>query len=202
MQLLLDTHALVWWLAGDELLSQPAKTAIADEDNPIFVSAASVWEIATKHRLGKLPGVSVLLADFAAAIYSQGFVDLPISVGHAQAAGALPGPHRDPFDRMLIAQAMLENLTLVSNELVFDAYRRQADLVSAFFVSRDRRCVRIRRPRDLAADPDQAAAPKPRPGLLGFACNDGQCGHPRERGDPVLPPPRSTPGSGSPLARG
>jgi PIN domain nuclease of toxin-antitoxin system len=122
LQLLLDTHALLWWLAGDEQLSQPAKTAIADEDNPIFVSAASVWEIATKHRLGKLPGASVLVADFAAAIHSQGFVDLPISVGHAQAAGALPGPHRDPFDRMLIAQAMLDDLALVSNERDFEVY--------------------------------------------------------------------------------
>jgi PIN domain nuclease of toxin-antitoxin system len=122
LQLLLDTHALLWWLAGDEQLSHPAKTAIADEGNPIFVSAASVWEIATKHRLGKLPGASVLVADFAAAIHGQGFVDLPISLHHAQAAGALPGPHRDPFDRMLIAQAMLDDLALISNERAFDAY--------------------------------------------------------------------------------
>ena len=71
-----------------------------------------------KHRLGKLPGAS----DLTGAIQGQGFVELPITIRHGQAAGALPGPHRDPFDRMLIAQAMLDDLALVSNELAFDAY--------------------------------------------------------------------------------
>lgn len=122
MQLLLDTHALLWWLAGDEQLSPLARLAIADEANLIFISAASMWEIATKHRLGKLPGASILVADFEGVIAGQGFASLSINVRHAQTAGALPGPHRDPFDRMLIAQAMLENLALVSNELAFDAY--------------------------------------------------------------------------------
>ncbi len=122
MRLLLDTHALIWWLAGDEALSHPAREAIADEANSIFVGAASAWEIATKHRLGKLPGVSAIVADLDGAIAGQGFVGLPISLRHGQAAGALPGPHRDPFDRMLIAQAMLDGLVLVSNEQPFDAY--------------------------------------------------------------------------------
>ena len=122
MRLLLDTHAFLWWLAGDEALSDTARTAIADEGNEIFVSAASAWEITTKHRIGKLPGAAAIVADLDAVISSQGFIGLPIGVRHGQVAGALPGPHRDPFDRMLVAQAMLENLVLVSNEQAFDAY--------------------------------------------------------------------------------
>ncbi len=122
MQLLLDTHTFLWWLSGDDLLSAAAQTAIADEGNGIFISAASAWEITTKHRLGKLPGVAAIVADIGGAIVDQGFIGLPISLRHGQVAGALPGPHRDPFDRMLIAQAMLENLMLVSNEEPFDAY--------------------------------------------------------------------------------
>ncbi len=122
MRLLLDTHAFLWWLAGDEALSPAARAAIADEANGVFVSAASAWEIATKHRIGKLPGVAAVVADLDGAIADQGFEGLPIGVRHGQAAGVLPGPHRDPFDRMLIAQAMLENLVLVSNEQPFDAY--------------------------------------------------------------------------------
>ncbi len=122
MRLLLDTHVFLWWLAGDEALSPAARAAIADEANGVFVSAASAWEIATKHRIGKLPGVAAVIADLDGAIADQGFAALPIGVRHGQAAGALPGPHRDPFDRMLIAQAMLENLVLVSNEQPFDAY--------------------------------------------------------------------------------
>ncbi len=122
MRLLLDTHAFLWWLAGDEALSPAARAAIADEANGVFVSAASAWEIATKYRIGKLTGVAAVVADLDGAIANQGFEGLPIGVRHGQAAGALPGPHRDPFDRMLIAQAMLENLVLVSDEQPFDAY--------------------------------------------------------------------------------
>jgi PIN domain nuclease of toxin-antitoxin system len=122
VQLLLDTHAFLWWLAGDDALSAVAKSAMENEGNSIFVSAASAWEIATKHRIGKLRGVEAVVADLEKAIVDQGFVGLPISLRHGQVAGALPGPHRDPFDRMLIAQAMLENLVLVSNEEPFDAY--------------------------------------------------------------------------------
>ncbi|ARN81077.1 type II toxin-antitoxin system VapC family toxin [Methylocystis bryophila] len=122
MRLLLDTHAFLWWLAGDEQLSPSARAAIADAENEVFVSAASAWEIATKHRIGKLPAVAAIVADLHGVMSDQGFIGLSISVRHGQAAGALPGPHRDPFDRMLIAQAMLEGLALVSNELAFDAY--------------------------------------------------------------------------------
>lgn len=122
MRLLLDTHAFLWWLAGDDALSAAAKAAIADAGNEILVSAASTWEIATKYRIGKLPGVAAIIADLDRTISDQGFIGLPISLRHGQVAGTLPGPHRDPFDRMLIAQAMLENLVLVSNEQPFDAY--------------------------------------------------------------------------------
>ena len=120
--LLLDTHGLLWWLTDDPGLSTRAKVAISDEANTIYVSAASAWEITTKYRIGKLPGVAAIVADLDAVIGDQGFIALPISLRHGQAAGSLPGPHRDPFDRMLIAQAMLEGLTLVSNDQAFDIY--------------------------------------------------------------------------------
>jgi PIN domain nuclease of toxin-antitoxin system len=120
--LLLDTHTFLWWIAGDDSLSLTARAAIQDEQNAIFVSAASTWEISTKHRIGKLPDVSSIVADLDAVIIGQGFTPLPISTRHGQAAGSLPGPHKDPFDRMLIAQAMLNNMLLVSNELPFDTY--------------------------------------------------------------------------------
>jgi len=122
VRLLLDTHALIWWLLGDPALSRAARSAIADDDNEVIVSAASGWEISTKHRLGKLPGAANLAEDLGGAIASQGFGELPISLRHAQLAGKLPGDHRDPFDRMLVAQAILGGLTVVSNETVFDRW--------------------------------------------------------------------------------
>ena len=121
-RLLLDTHTFLWWLAGDRKLSPGARKTIGDDLGPIFVSAASVWEISTKHRSGKLPGASAIAGDLVGAIESQGFVGMAMTIEHAQAAGALPGPHRDPFDRMLIAQAMLEDLVLISNERAFEGY--------------------------------------------------------------------------------
>jgi PIN domain nuclease of toxin-antitoxin system len=122
LDLLLDTHAFLWWIAGDPALSLPARDAIALESNAVFVSAASSWKIATKFRIGKLPGVAAIVTDLAAVLDTQGFRSLPVSFIHGQAAGTLPGPHKDPFDRMLIAQAMAEGLVLVSNEDRFDAY--------------------------------------------------------------------------------
>lgn len=122
MRLLLDTHILLWWRAGDPTLSPTAITAIGDPANTIHVSAAIAWEITTKHRVGTLPGVAAIISDLDAVVAGQGFTSLPISLCHGQVAGALPGPHRDPFDRMLIAQAMLEGMVLVSNETAFDVY--------------------------------------------------------------------------------
>ena len=122
MRLLLDTHAFFWWLSGSRRLSLPARQAIGDEDNEVMVSAASAWEIATKHRIGKLPDADALALDIPGAIAGQNFEELPITVEHAVRAGSLPGPHRDPFDRMLIAQALSGNLVLVSIESLFDRY--------------------------------------------------------------------------------
>ena len=122
MRLLLDTHAFLWWLAGSERLSQPARQAIADEANDVLVSAASAWEIATKHRLGKLRGAEAIGLDVAGAIVGQGFEELAITVDDAGRAGGLPGPHRDPFDRVLIAQALARSLVLISIEELFDRY--------------------------------------------------------------------------------
>ena len=120
--LLLDTHALLWWLDGDAALSEPAREAIAAPARAVHVSAASAWEIATKHRLGKLPGATDVARDVAGVLRAQGFEALPVSVADAEAAGRLPGPHRDPFDRMLIAQAVARGWALVSNERIFDGY--------------------------------------------------------------------------------
>ena len=122
MRLLLDTHALLWWLDGDRRLSRKARTAIGAEINSVIVSAASAWEITTKARLGKLPGAIDVAADVAGCVAGQGFSTLDITILHAQRAGRLPGDHRDPFDRMLIAQAQIEDLALVSDERVFDRY--------------------------------------------------------------------------------
>lgn len=123
MRILLDTHALVWWLAGDERLSRPARNCLRTEANSIFVSAATAWEITTKHRLGKLPSATALVADISSELADQGFHELPVSVLHGQRAGALPGPHRDPFDRMLVAQCQTDGLTIVSSDRIFDTYR-------------------------------------------------------------------------------
>jgi PIN domain nuclease of toxin-antitoxin system len=122
LRLLLDTHALLWWLLGDETLSLAARRAIADQSNDVFVSAASAWEIATKHRIGKLPGAALVAADIARAVAGQGFVELSVTIHDGQIAGALPAIHKDPFDRMLIAQAVNQDLVLVSNEALFNAY--------------------------------------------------------------------------------
>ena len=122
MRLLLDTHTLLWWLDGDRRLSRRARTAIGDEENAVFVSAASAWELATKARLGKLPGAMDVATDVAGCLARQGFLELPISVLHAQRAGGLRIDHRDPFDRMLIAQAQMEDLPIVTNEVLFDGF--------------------------------------------------------------------------------
>lgn len=122
VRLLLDTHAFLWWLADSARLSQPARRAIADDANEVAVSAASAWEIATKVRIGKLPGAEALAHDIAGHIARQGFEELPIRVVDAERAGRLPGPHRDPFDRTLIAQALTCDLPVVSVDTMFDRY--------------------------------------------------------------------------------
>lgn len=122
MRLLLDTHALLWAFSNSPKLSTAARAAIADESNEKLLSAASVFEIATKHRLGKLPEFERIAADFPAILEDFELTPLPITTGHAARAGALSHPHGDPFDRLLIAQALAEGLTLVSNEKLFDEF--------------------------------------------------------------------------------
>jgi PIN domain nuclease of toxin-antitoxin system len=122
MRLLLDTHALLWWFTGDARLSLPARRAIDAEGADAHVSAASVWEITTKFRLGKLPVPQTLVANLEQMIDGEGFKALPITLRHGHLGGGLAGAHKDPFDRMLIAQAICENLALVSNESVFDSF--------------------------------------------------------------------------------
>ena len=120
---LLDTHALPWWLTDDARLGAAASEKIATSQT--FVSAASLWEIATKHRLGRLPEEDVLLRDAGRTLRREGFEPLSISHRHALLAGALDTPHPDPFDRMLIAQAMLDGLVLASSEERFDAIEHE-----------------------------------------------------------------------------
>ena len=122
MKALLDTHTLLWWLDGDEQLSATARDWIGVASHSVLVSVASAWEIATKVRIGKLPGAVEVAAQFHECLMAQGFKPLDISTEHALRAGSIPGPHRDPFDRMLIAQAQSLNVPLISNERIFDNY--------------------------------------------------------------------------------
>lgn len=122
LRFLLDTHALLWWLFDDPRLSSHAREILTDPSNEILVSSATAWEIATKHRLGKLGGVDVLVTDMAAWIRLAGFSDLPIQISHAQKAGSWPQRHRDPFDRMLAAQSALEDLPLLTQDPTFKSF--------------------------------------------------------------------------------
>jgi PIN domain nuclease of toxin-antitoxin system len=122
LRLLLDTHALLWWYSDDAALPKSCRKLIAQPQNSVFVSAASAWEIATKFRLGKLSSASDLVQDFGGYLDRERFQNLPVSYDHGVRAGMLPGPRQDPFDRMLIAQAEIEKLFIVSNEKIFDHY--------------------------------------------------------------------------------
>lgn len=115
MRLLLDTHAFLWWLKGSARLPSSVRATI-EAAEVVLVSAASAWEVTTKFRIGKLDEYAAVAADVAAAIARTGFEPLPISVAHAQLAGALKGAHRDPFDRMLAAQALLEAMPLITDD--------------------------------------------------------------------------------------
>lgn len=122
MRALLDTHALLWWLSDDPALTRTARNTIANTNNELIISAASAWEIATKVRLGRLPSGADLVSDFTGYVGREGFELLGISAEHGVRAGLLPGPHKDPFDRMLIAQAQAENMPIITNEAVFESY--------------------------------------------------------------------------------
>ncbi len=118
MILLLDAHALVWWLAGDPALTANARGAIAEPGNDVLVSAATVWELGIKRAIGKLN----LTIDLDGEIEAAGFIGIPVTLADAQAAAALPLRHRDPFDRMLIAQAGRLDAVVVSRDRAFADY--------------------------------------------------------------------------------
>lgn len=122
MRLLLDTHAFLWWVTDDPALSGPAREAIADDSNVIFVSAATAWEIATKHRLGKLGGAAGVFERFAELVAADGFSLMAVEAYHALKAGSYAVPHRDPFDRMLAAQSELEGVKLVTRDPAFEQF--------------------------------------------------------------------------------
>lgn len=117
MTLLLDTHAVLWWLASEEL-NEEVRERINDPEETVVVSAATVWEVAIKVASGKLEPPE----PFTTAVIEEGFDPLAISFDHAERAGSLPLHHGDPFDRLLIAQAQIEGLTLVTRDRAFDAY--------------------------------------------------------------------------------
>jgi PIN domain nuclease of toxin-antitoxin system len=117
-RLLLDTHVFLWWLADDPSLGSETRDAIADSRNVVYVSAATVWEIAIKKSLGKLEAPD----DMSSIIEAEGFEPLPIDAFHAEQAGQLPPHHRDPFDRMLIAQGQAEGLSIVTHDRNFARY--------------------------------------------------------------------------------
>ena len=119
MNLLLDTHALLWWLDDNPTLSAEARDAIADGRNLVFVSAVAIWEIRIKQALGKLQ----LPANFREVLDTQAFDELPLTVDHAHRLAELPPLHRDPFDRMLVAQAIAERLTIVTCDPDIARYR-------------------------------------------------------------------------------
>ena len=117
-RLLLDTHTFLWWLSGHRSLGSRAETLISDPENVVYVSAASIWEIAIKKGLGKLQAP----AGFDEIVETEGFEQLPVDLFHAEQAGALPAHHRDPFDRMLVAQAQAEGLTILSGDREISLY--------------------------------------------------------------------------------
>jgi PIN domain nuclease of toxin-antitoxin system len=122
MKLLLDTHTLFWWAFDAPELSRRARGLLADRANTLYVSSASAWEIATKHRVGRLPEAAVLVQDMPGWFLRAGLTELPITVAHAARAGSLPGSHRDPFDRMLAAQSLLERLPIVGCDKQLEAF--------------------------------------------------------------------------------
>ncbi len=119
LKILLDTHALIWWLFDEPKLCNIARTHISHPQNDIYVSSASAWEIATKYRIGKMPEAKELLQNYQEILQQAHFTELPITTKHALKAGSLQIEHRDPFDRMLMAQAELDNLAIITYDPAF-----------------------------------------------------------------------------------
>jgi PIN domain nuclease of toxin-antitoxin system len=122
LRYLLDTHTLIWWMTEDSHLPVSARRTISHRDNTSLVSAASAWEIATKVRLGRLPAAADLVQNFVADLEHHRIEILPVTAEDGIRAGLLPGPHKDPFDRMLISQALGENIPIISNDRALDGY--------------------------------------------------------------------------------
>src|SRR5262245_58448873 len=122
MRVLIDTHALFWWVTDDPKLSPLARETLTTTDNDILVSAATAWELATKARFGKWPQAGSLAANIRDIIDENAFASLAITLEHARIAGSLPAPQRDPFDRMLAAQAQVEGVSLMTADPVFGAF--------------------------------------------------------------------------------
>jgi len=125
MSYLIDTHVLLWWLFNDPKLCAVSRDIISDPAHRILVSSATAWEIATKYRIGKLPEAEPLLSDYQGFLQKMGFVELAISARHALKAGSLVIDHRDPFDRMLMAQAELESVPIITYDKAFLAVNVQ-----------------------------------------------------------------------------
>jgi len=121
MKILLDTHALIWWFENESRLSRRASSMIANQNNTVFVSAAIAWELAIKVNLGKFDTLS-LATELPRYTAEEGFEELPISMEQAVRAGLLPLHHRDPFDRLLVAQAQAPNVPILSADKVLDRY--------------------------------------------------------------------------------
>jgi PIN domain nuclease of toxin-antitoxin system len=119
VRLLLDTHAFLWWVSGDRALGASTRAVIDVPANPVYVSAVTAWEIAIKRSKGTLDAPD---GDVATWIAREGFLELDVAVRHATVAGALPPHHRDPFDRMLVAQAQVNDLTLVTSDAQLENY--------------------------------------------------------------------------------
>jgi PIN domain nuclease of toxin-antitoxin system len=124
LKLLLDTHVLLWWLAGSSSLSSRAREMIADPENTVFVSAVSMWEIWLKQSLGKLR----LPGDFDARLSAESFESLPLTASQTRQVSSLPWHHRDPFDRMLVAQAQVDKLLLLTADEALAAYGAMVQL--------------------------------------------------------------------------
>jgi PIN domain nuclease of toxin-antitoxin system len=119
MSYLLDTHILLWWIFDDSKLNTRCRTIIGNPAHCILVSSASAWEIATKYRIGKLPEAKPIVEQYQQILKQSKFIELPITAAHALRAGGLPILHRDPFDRMIMAQAELEQLSVISYDHAF-----------------------------------------------------------------------------------
>jgi PIN domain nuclease of toxin-antitoxin system len=119
MSYLIDTHILLWWVFDSPKLDESSRAIIANPEHLIIVSSASAWEIATKYRIGKLSKAKNLVENYEQVLSQAGFSELPVTAAHALRAGSLPIAHRDPFDRMLMAQAELEDLPILTYDSAF-----------------------------------------------------------------------------------